>query len=46
VTSTSLSVSEDEPPELVVPQPVTVAVLPAYVGLGGGMHTGNTVSLT
>nr|XP_027211158.1 transmembrane protease serine 9-like [Penaeus vannamei] len=29
VTSTSLSVSEDEPPELVVPQPVTVAVLPA-----------------
>ncbi|MPC29594.1 hypothetical protein E2C01_022836 [Portunus trituberculatus] len=36
----------EEPPEEVVPQPVTVAVLPAYLGLGGGMHTGRTVDDT
>ena len=29
-TSTSLRVEDSEPPEEVVPQPVTVAVTPAY----------------
>ena len=31
MTSTSLRVEESEPPDDVVPQPVTVAVSPAYV---------------